>query len=283
MTVDIHSLTAFGAETPLEVGVGHMLLNIADPLPGHERAYGRWYEDDHFFSSAMMAPFVFAGRRWVAPRDLRALQYGRPGDPHHLPTGSYAATYWIAPGHLNDYFAWSAGTGPQLDAQGRNFTDRRLVFVSFADHVGSVYRDERVPRDVFALMDPPGGMVVQLIDVADASDRDAAAAWLHDEFLPGRLSIEGASASRVLLFRGATDTSAMRPALQDLQRRADNDGRRLILLWFLDSDPSAAWERELAPLPALIAESGRGVVESSAPFLPARMGTDAYVDELGVD
>jgi hypothetical protein len=283
MTDSTHPLTEFSSSTPLEVGVGHMLINVADPHAGSERQYNRWYEDDHFFPSALMAPFVFAGRRWVAPRDLRAFRYGRPGGEYDPPTGgSYAATYWIAPGHLNDYFAWAAGTGPQLDAQGRNFTDRRLVLVSFADHIGSVYRDERVPRDVFALMDPAGGMVVQLVDVPDAADRDAAAAWLLDDFLPARLAVEGAKAHSVLVFRGAEDTSAMRPALQELQRRADNDGRRLVLLWFLDSDPRTAWESEFAPLPGVMAESGHGVVEWVAPFLPARMGTDDYVDQLGV-
>ncbi|MDR5699137.1 hypothetical protein [Agromyces aerolatus] len=274
MTDGTHPLTRVGAATSLEVGVGHMLLNIAEPTPGRERAYTRWYEDDHFFSAAMMAPFVFAGRRWVASEELRALDHGRAGGESDPPARErFAATYWIAPGHLNDYFAWAAGTGPQLDAQGRNFTDRRLVFVSFADHVGSVYRDERAPRDVFALMDPPGGMVVQLIDVPDASVRDDAATWLIDDAIPNRLALDGASTQSVLVFRGASDTSAMRPALQEVQRASDHDGRRLILLWLLDDDPRSAWAREFADLPEVVASSGCGTVEWMAPFAPARMGT----------
>ncbi len=93
MTDSAPPLTEFGASTPLEVGVGHMLVNIADPHTGSERRYNRWYEDDHFFSAAMMAPFVFAGRRWVAPGELLALQYARPGGEYDPPTGgSYAAT-----------------------------------------------------------------------------------------------------------------------------------------------------------------------------------------------
>jgi hypothetical protein len=282
MSEQVSPLTQVGAATSLEVGLGHMLLNIAEPHLGHERDYTRWYEDDHFFASALMAPFVFAGRRWVAPSGIRSLQYGRPGSEYSSPTGSYAATYWIAPGHLNDWFAWAAGTGPQLDALGRNFTDRTSVFISFADRLGSAYRDDRIPKDVFALMDPAGGMVVQLVDVTDASDRDDYAAWLLEEFLPARLAADGASAHTALVFRGAADTSKMRPALQDLQLRADNDGRRLILLWFLDSDPREAWNSEFSPLPPLIEDSGRAVVEWIAPFLPARMGTDEYVDQLGL-
>lgn len=274
-----HPLTEFSSQTPLDVGVGHMLLNIADPHPGHERDYGRWYEDDHFFPAAMMAPFVFAGRRWLAPASVRELQYARPGGEFDgIGCGSSAATYWIAPGHLNDYFGWAAGTGPQLDAQGRNFAERRLIFVSFADHIGSVYRDESIPRDVFALMDPPGAMVVQLIDVPDAGQRDDVAQWLLNDALPERLAAPGSSAHSVLVFRGAGDTSAMRPALQDLQQKADNHGRRLILLWFLDHEPQRTWDEEFAPLPEYFAE--KAPVEWMAPFIPARMGTDTYVDEL---
>jgi hypothetical protein len=279
MTDTVHPLTEFGAATSLEVGVGHMLINIADPNPGAEREYSRWYEGDHFFSSAMMAPFVFAGRRWVAPPALQALQYKRPGGEFDGPVGGrFAATYWIAPGHLNDYFAWAAGTGPQLDAQGRNFTERQLRFVSFADRIGTVYRDRSVPADVFALLNPPGGLLVQLVDVPDASDRDATATWLMDVLLPERLAADGASAHSVLVFRGAADTSAMRPALQGLQRRSDNDGRRLLLLWFLDRDPRDDWESQFARLPALIDEAGHGRVEWMSPYLPARMGIDDWAD-----
>jgi hypothetical protein len=281
MTEQRHPLTAFSGSTSLEVGVGHMLLNIASPLPGSEREYGRWYEDDHYFSSAMMAPFVFGGRRWVAPSAVRALQYARPGSEYES-AGTYASTYWIAPGHLNDYLAWAAGTGPQLDAQGRNFAERRLVFVSFADKINTVYRDADVPRDVFALLDPPGGLVVQLIDAPEPSERDALASWLLEELLPSRLASEGASASRVIVFKGAADTSAMRPALQDLQRRADGGGRRLILLWFLDADPRDVWAREFASISDAVAGSGRGEVEWTAPFIPARMGTDDYLDQLNL-
>ena len=127
-------------------------------------------------------------------------------------------------------------------------------------------------------MDPPGGMVVQLIDAPDADNRDEVAEWLTSDFLPSRLSAPGASAHRVILFRGAADTSAMRPALRDLQARADNAGRRILALWFLDADPRTTWETEFATLPDAIADSGRASVRWMAAYLPARMGTD----ELGL-
>lgn len=278
-----HPLTAVSGTTPLTVGLGHMLLNITDPRPGSERAYGRWYEDDHFFSGAMNAPFVFSGRRWVAPAALRRLQHARAGGEYDgRDAGAYAATYWIAPGHLNDYFAWSAGSSPRLDAEGRGFAERDLIFVSFADRVGTAYRDDDVPRDRFELIDPAGGLVVQLIDAADAEERRAVTQWLADDLIPARLALPGTSAHSAVMFHGAADTSAMRPALRDLQSRADNAGRRILLLWFLDHDPRDTWAEEFAPLPELIAAGGRAAVEWSAPFIPAHMGTDLYVDELGL-
>lgn len=281
MSERTHPLTQVGAATTLEVGVGHMLLNVARPSSGAERGYTRWYEDDHFFSAAMMAPFVFSGRRWVAPQTLAALHYGRPGgefDPP--PGGTYAATYWIAPGHLNDYLAWSAGTGPQLDAQGRNFTERQLTFVSFADRISTVYRDAVVPRDIFSLVDPAGGLIVQLIDAAYPEERDAVAAWLTDEFLPERLAADDNVTDRVIVFRGTADTSGMRPALQEVQRRSDHEGRRLVLLWFLDRDPREGWEKQFASVLDGLATSRHAVIEWSAAFVPAHMGTDDYVDIL---
>ena len=235
-----------------------------------------------------MAPFVFAGRRWVAPADLGRSQYGGPGSEFDPPPGvSYAATYWIAPGHLNDYFAWSAARDPSWLRKAATSPTADLVFVSFADRIGTVYRDESVPADVFELVDPPGGMVVQLIDVPDTSDRDAAAAWLIGELLPQRLAAEGASAHSVLVFRGAADTSAMRPALQDLQRQADNGGRRLLLLWFLDRDPREEWESEIAPLPDLISQSSRSGASSGRPrmcrYIWGQTTASTTSSRLGVD
>ena len=281
MSARADNLTRIGAQSSLTVGLGHMLLNVADPNPGHEVAYTRWYEDDHFFAAAMMAPFVFAGRRWVAPFELRSLQYRRAGGEFDTgDAGRYAATYWIAPGHLNDYIAWAAGTGPQLDAQGRHFPNRRLAFVSFADRIGSVYRDRDVPRDLFSLIDPAAGMVLQIVDVDRPEDREAVAGWLVDELLPQLIARPNASATTALVFRGAADTSAMRPALQNLQRRSDNDGRRLIIVWLTDRCPRDTWSAEFADRPEVFDRSGRAVVEWSTPFVPVRMGTNRYAEEL---
>src|SRR5258706_5959783 len=79
------------------VRVGSMLFTMVDPHRGHEVAYNRWYERDHFYAGCLVGPWLFAGRRWVAPRALKALRYpceselARPD----VTAGSYLATYLI--------------------------------------------------------------------------------------------------------------------------------------------------------------------------------------------
>ncbi len=53
-----------------EVRLGSMLFTLVEPHRGHELAYNRWYETDHFYAGCMMGPWLFAGRRWVATRPL---------------------------------------------------------------------------------------------------------------------------------------------------------------------------------------------------------------------
>ena len=55
--------------------IGAALITMVEPHVGHEHAYNRWYEDDHFYSGAMAMPWMFAGRRWVAPYFLQPLRY----------------------------------------------------------------------------------------------------------------------------------------------------------------------------------------------------------------
>ena len=58
------------------------LITMVQPHVGHERAYNRWYEDDHFYAGAMCMPWMMAGRRFVAARELQVLRYPRtPSSP----------------------------------------------------------------------------------------------------------------------------------------------------------------------------------------------------------
>lgn len=78
------------AEGPYDVAIGSALITMVEPHEGHEHAYNRWYEDDHFYSGAMAMPWMFGGRRWVAPTNLQAFR--SPDDSliaQPLSTGKY--------------------------------------------------------------------------------------------------------------------------------------------------------------------------------------------------
>ena len=82
------------------VRVGSMLFTLVDPERGHEVAYNRWYERDHFYAGCMIGPWLFAGKRWVATRELKDLRFPKGDTPGASPgdAGSYLATYWIQEG-----------------------------------------------------------------------------------------------------------------------------------------------------------------------------------------
>jgi hypothetical protein len=57
------------------IKVGSMLFTMVEPHKGHEVEYNRWYERDHFYAGCMIGAWQFAGRRFVATRDLKSLRY----------------------------------------------------------------------------------------------------------------------------------------------------------------------------------------------------------------
>ena len=57
-----HAIVA-GAEP---IKLGSMLFTLVEPHRGHEVAYNRWYERDHFYAGCMIGPYQFAGKRFVA-------------------------------------------------------------------------------------------------------------------------------------------------------------------------------------------------------------------------
>ena len=134
---------------PTEVALGGALITMVEPHPGFERAYNRWYEDDHFYSGAMAMPWMFAGRRWVAPVELQALRY--PADSaiaQPLSAGKYISLYWITDGRYEDHLRWTVSTNQRLLPDGRVYLDRTHVYTSFQEYSGAVYRDSAAnPRD----------------------------------------------------------------------------------------------------------------------------------------
>ncbi|MFH8346088.1 hypothetical protein [Streptomyces sp. NPDC018045] len=261
---------------PYGVRPGHALITMVEPHPGHEYAYNRWYEDDHYLAGAMAMPWIFAGRRWVATRDLQLLRYpARSAVARPVTAGCYLATYWITEGRYDDHLRWTVTINRRLNADGRIHHARTHVFTAFHDHRATVYRDgARGPRDIHALDHPYAGLVVEVVDAADARGCGALLRWLTDEWLPRRLA--GSPAAMVTVFRPTPLPDDRMPYV----RQVAGLDTRLTLLWFLQEDPRACWEPWFTGLDGEVAASGPGRVELVAPFVPTVPGTDRYVDEL---
>ena len=108
------------------IKVGSMLYTLVDPHEGHEVAYNRWYERDHFYGGCMTGPWCFAGSRWVATRELKDMRFPVEGNSVNDPVdrGSYVAIYWVEAGHHGDHFAWGADQVVKLYTAGRGFNER---------------------------------------------------------------------------------------------------------------------------------------------------------------
>lgn len=263
------------ATGPYAAKIGHALITMVEPHPGHERSYNRWYEDDHFNSGAMAMPWMFAGRRWVAPTWLQSLRY--PSDfavAQPVEAGKYITLYWLTEGRYDDHMAWTVATNKRLKADDRIHMDRTHVYTAFQAYRGASYRDETGPRDIHALDYPFGGLVLEVIDAPSQSGREALLEWLKSERVPQALA--GSDAMMCLYFQPTPLPADKMSYVKDVEG-VDN---RLTLLWFLEGDPAASWDRSFAGNGERVSASGLGRMELAAPFIPTLPGTDKYVDQL---
>jgi hypothetical protein len=252
---------------------------MVEPHPGHEYAYNRWYEDDHFIAGAMAMPWMYAGRRWVATRELQRLRYPeKSAVAQPVTAGCYLSVYWITAGRYADHMKWTVGINKRLNRDARVHHARTHVFTAFQDHAATVYRDGAAgPRDIHALDHPYAGLVLQVVDAESAPRRDELLEWLCARHLPGRLAA-GSPAAMVTVFR----PTPLPLDRMSYVKQVEGTDTRLTLLWFLQRDPREAgvWEGHFAGLDEAVAASGLGRVELVAPFIPTVPGTDTYVDQL---
>ena len=268
---------------PLEVGgvgdypikVGSMLLTMVDPNPGFEKAYNRWYERDHFYAGCMIGPFLFAGSRWVATRDLKARRWpqdetvAKPFD-----AGSYVAIYWVEAGHHEEHFSgWARPQVNVLYGEGRGFPERRHIHTVLYDHIGAVYRDvDPVPVEL-ALDARFDGLVAVWLDAKAGTAHD-----LHE-------SLAGAAVPALLKGSAIEIASSWTPSAgendpkevpMDLGSKAGGP-ERLCQLLFVRGDVGDALSA-LHDYTDSVADLA--TVRLVAPFLATVIGTDTYVDKL---
>ncbi len=262
------------------VRVGSCLFTMVDPKHGHEVAYNRWYERDHFYAGCLIGPWLFAGRRWVATRKLKDLRF--PEDsPLAVPVdaGSYLAVYWVHEGRHDEHFSWAIDQVVQLYKDGRGFDNRTHAHTVLLHEPWSHYRDsDPVPIEL-ALDHPYKGLVVVALDPAEGSDIETLNEHLRARALPALM--DGSAVASVVSWRyidpvgGETERAPM-----DLGTPAGPQHRQL-QMFFLDDDPASdsTWSR-FGDYAGALASAKVGNVVFAAPFLPTIVGTDTYTDEL---
>jgi hypothetical protein len=257
---------------PYGVEVGHALITMVEPHRGYERAYHRWYEDDHFIAGAMAMPWMYAGRRWVATRDLQLLRYPRDSVVAQPVTdGCYITVYWLTAGRYEEHMRWTVGINKRLNRDGRVFQQRTHVFTAFQDHEATVYRNgTEGPRDFHALDHPYVGLVLEVIDAEAPEQRPELLEWLVSRHLPERLA--GSPAAMVTVFR----PTPLPGDRMTYVKQVEGVDTRVTLLWFLERDPRECWDPYFTDLD----EPAMGRRELLAPFIPTVPGTDQYVDQL---
>ncbi|HVM64678.1 MAG TPA: hypothetical protein VMU14_07445 [Acidimicrobiales bacterium] len=277
MTVQNYPLEAGGVDD-YPVRAGSMLLTMVDPHRGYEHAYNRWYERDHYYAGCMIGPWLFAGSRWVAPRELKDLRWPK-GDAVAKPydAGSYVAIYWVEAGHHKDHFDdWARPQVFWLYSNGRGFAERRHIHTVLFDHLGDLYRDpDPVPVDL-ALDARYDGLVIAWMDGRDGRDgravHDAVAKELGPTLLAGS-TIESLSTWTPSPGEGAERTSPM-----DLGSPAGGPERACQLM-FVRGDVRDVIGRVHAYTEG-IERAGIADIRLVAPWFATKVGTDTYVDEL---
>jgi hypothetical protein len=256
------------------VKVGSMLLTMVDPHRGHEVEYNRWYERDHFYAGCLVGPWLFAGRRWVAPKPLKLVRF--PEDSTLAkPTvraGSYVAIYWIHADHHQEHHAWSNKQAHWLYQNGRGFNERTHVHTIMYTLDWTLYRDaDPVPVEL-ALDHGYPGMVTFAIERNAGVSQEQFDAWWREKHLPGFLA-NSPVASCVTWSPIPQGNAPM--VIPKVERTEALD----MHLFFLDTDPLLAWCR-FERLGQEVAASGMARVVFASPWLPTIVGTNAYTDQL---
>lgn len=263
-----------GNETD-EIRLGSMLYTLVEPRKGHEVAYNRWYERDHFYAGCMIGPYQFAGQRFVATRPYKDLRYpaATPITPDPL-TGSYLAIYWVLAGHHGEWNRWAVDQVNRLHANGRMFAERDHIHTALYNFGWARARDGEAGVPIELAFDHRfGGLVTIVGELAGDATHDDVDAWLRDAHLP-----ELMAGSTIALAGRFSPIPLLVDAPSDVPRQEGVE-RRFMLLCFTDDDPAEEWDR-FAAVGKQLDASGLATLLWAAPFIPTIPGTDTYTDQL---
>jgi hypothetical protein len=263
------------------VGLGHLLIAIAEPHQKGLDAYHRWFERDHMYSAVMIGPGAFAAERYVATRPLKALRYPAEGDVFpSLDVGSFVALYYLAEGSAEEHFAWSFPQSARLGASGRSNPDRDLVLTWLCDYRSRVARDARSVPPEIALDHRYEGLVMVWVEAALPESMEDLESWLIHQHLPSMLA--DSPIDQVLIFAPRDFPEAAEGIDLTPGAVAPNPwkGRGLLLLYFLEASPLHGWDSLFAGLGEVLERGGLGRAALVAPFVPTDRGRTTHLEEI---
>jgi hypothetical protein len=252
-------------EKPIKLGGA--LVTMVEPHKGHEVAYNRWYERDHFYAGCQIGAWNVAGTRFVATRECKAKRY--PADSPICPdptSGSYLAVYWILAGKFGEWIQWGTNQVNWLHENGRMFPHRDHVHTLMYKYRGEVHADDDgVPAEL-ALDHRYPGLVLVIGELAEGVADTQITEWVRSRPLP---------ADQVVTF---TPIPLLGNAPSDVPR--DEAADRFCHLYFVEGDPVEIWDEHFAGLGDDLAATGLGKVVFASPFIATVPGTDTYTDQL---
>jgi hypothetical protein len=235
----------------MEVAIGTAVVAYIEPHAGQAREFNRWYERDHFYAATTAGPGAFAGARWVATRECKAV---RPADATWFGAaarGSFLTTVWLLEGSQGEWDEWVALQMDALRAQDRMFPGR--------DHVHTaVYRfccEVRAEDELSAAVALDHGFA-GVIAIAVPPGTDPVEACAREIVGPELPVVAGFVQERVIISQAAPPAHSL-------------------VLAFAPGDPLEAWHARVEP-----ALSRLPAVGFAGPFVRTIPGTDAYVDDL---
>lgn len=262
-------------DPPYGVALGSLLVSLLEPAEGEAVAFNRWYERDHFYAGCMTGEHFFAGRRFVATRDLRSLRFPASSDAiADTSIGSFLALYFMERGHHSEAEAWALERVLWLGANGRmdGGGGRRAVHASFYTHRFAACRDaDGVPPEV-ALDHLFPGVVLAISERPPERSAEERERWLLGDYLPKTLPD---SSIALCLSLDPLPLPEASPVYTPPDRAAE---RRHLEIYFLDQTPDSVWDGEFAGMAAATADAGMGQVAFAAGFIPTIPGTDRYTD-----
>jgi hypothetical protein len=256
--------TGDSRERPIRLGGA--LITMVEPHRGHEVAYNRWYERDHFYAGCMIGAWILSGSRYVATRDLKALR--QPVDSPICPdptSGSYIAIYWILAGKVSEWQRWATDQVRWLHEHGRMFGARDHVHTSlYRFHGECRAREDGIPIEL--ALDHRSPYLVFLVGRLRAGrtleDVDAFVRTRH-------LGEVAASFAPLPLLADAPG---------DVPRVDDSD--QFALLSFVDGEIGEVFAGAFAGLGRELADARIADLLFVSPFRKTVVGTDAYTDQL---